>query len=102
MAKFLELLLKRTMASTDEPPPPSGGQSFGANAPGKKRTKGDFRGLLLSNQTHRSSSDGEARLFKKAPVAGAYLSFLGLCVMENRIAPQGAPIGATALSWPVR
>jgi len=76
--------LERIDGHDDEPPPPSGGQGFGANTPGKKRAKGDFRGLLLSNQTHRSSSDGEARLFKKAPGVGAYLSFLGHCVMENR------------------
>jgi IS5 family transposase len=39
---------------------------------------------LLSNQTHRSTSDDEARLFKKAPGVGAFLSFMGHCVMENR------------------
>jgi hypothetical protein len=37
-----------------------------------------------SNQTHRSTSDDEARLFKKAPGVGAFLSFMGHCVMENR------------------
>ncbi len=76
--------LERIDDLDDEPPPPSGGQGFGGNAPGKKRAKGDFRGLLLSNQTHRSCTDGEARLFKKAPGVDAYLSFLGHCVMENR------------------
>jgi transposase len=40
--------------------------------------------LLLSNQTNRSSSDAEARLIKKAPGVGAFLSFMGHCVMENR------------------
>jgi hypothetical protein len=68
----------------DELPPPSGGKGFGSSNSGKKRAKGDFLGLLLSNQTHRSSSDDEARLFKKAPAAGAFLSFMGHCVMENR------------------
>lgn len=67
------------------PPPPSGGKGFGGPA-GKerKRAKGDFRGLLLSNQTHRSSSDGEARLFRKSNSTGAFLSYLGHCLMENR------------------
>ena len=32
-----------------------------------KRAKGDFSGLLLSNQTHRSSSNGKALLPKTAP-----------------------------------
>jgi hypothetical protein len=69
----------------DDPPPPSGGNGFGSEpAKGKKRAKGDFRGLLLSNQTHRSSSDAEARLFRKSGGTGAYLSYLGPCLMENR------------------
>jgi len=77
--------LERIDGLDDDLPPPSGGRGFGAPAAvGKKRAKGDFRGLLLSNQTHRSSSDGEARLFKKAPGVGAFLSFMGHCVMENR------------------
>ena len=77
--------LERIDGSDDEPPPPSGGNGFGtAAAKGNKRAKGDFRGLLLSNQTHRSSSDGEARLFRKSGGTGAYLSYLGHCLMENR------------------
>lgn len=76
--------LERIDGSDDEPPPPSGGHGFGsAPVKGKKRAKGDFRGLLLSNQTHRSSSDGEARLFRKSGGTGAYLSYLGHCLMEN-------------------
>lgn len=55
-------------------------KGFGGNASGKKRAKGDFRGLRLSNQTHRSSSVAEAQLFKKAPGVGAFLSFMGHCV----------------------
>jgi transposase len=77
--------LERIDGLDDGPPPPSGGNGFGGGpATGKKRAKGDFRGLLLSNTTHRSTSDGEARLFKKAPGVGAFLSFMGHCVMENR------------------
>jgi len=76
--------LERIDGLDDGPPPPSGDQRFGGNASGKKRAKGDFRGLLLSNQTHRSTSDGQTWLFKKAPGVGAFLSFMGHCVMENR------------------
>ncbi len=76
--------LARIDGSDDEPPPPSGGGGFGtAAAKGRKRAKGDFRSLLLSNQTHRSRSDGEARLFRKSGGTGAYLSYLGHCLMEN-------------------
>jgi hypothetical protein len=42
------------------------------------------RGLLLSNQTHRSSSVGEARLIRKPNSTGSFLSYLGHCLMENR------------------
>jgi hypothetical protein len=76
--------LERADGTDDDPPPPSGGDGFGSvPAKGKKRAKGDFRGLLLSNQTHRSSSDGEARLFRKSNSTGAFLSYLGHCLMEN-------------------
>ncbi len=76
--------LERMDGIDDDPPPPSGGNGFGsAPARGKKRAKGDFRGLMLSNPTHRSSSDGEARLFRKSNGTGAYLSDLGHCLMEN-------------------
>jgi len=81
---FSEQLLR---ALDVDPSPPSGSKGFGTPATTSKKrakAKGDFRGLLLSNQTHRSSSDGEARLFKKAPAVGAFLSFMGYCVMENR------------------
>jgi transposase len=74
--------LERIDGLENGPPPPSGGKQL--RRCGKKRAKGDFRGLLLSNQTHRSTSDGEARMFKKAPGVGAFLSFMGHCVMENR------------------
>jgi transposase len=74
--------LERIDGLENGPPPPSGGKQL--RRCGKKRAKGDFRGLLLSNQTHRSTSDGEARMFKKAPGVGAFLSFMGHCIMENR------------------
>lgn len=69
----------------DGPPPPSGGEAFsGATNVAKNRAKGDFPGLLLSNQTHRSKSNGEARLFRKSPGVGASLSFMSHCIMETR------------------
>jgi hypothetical protein len=76
--------LERINALDDDPPRPSGGKCFAGSSSGMKRAKGGFRGLLLSNQTHRSTNDGEARLFKKAQGVEAFLSFMGHCVMENR------------------
>jgi len=64
--------LERINGLEDGPPPPCGGNGFGSSATGgKKCARGDLRGLLLSNQTYRSSSDWEARLFKKAPGVGS-------------------------------
>ena len=44
----------------------------------------DFRGQRRSNATHASSTDPDARLYKKSPAAGAVLCFVGHALMENR------------------
>lgn len=44
----------------------------------------DFRGEKRSNATHASTTDPEARLYKKSPGAGALLCFMGHTLMENR------------------
>jgi transposase len=45
---------------------------------------GDFRGELRRNQTHASSTDPEARLYKKSVGQEAKLSYLGHTLVENR------------------
>lgn len=44
----------------------------------------DFRGERRSNATHASSTDPDARLYKKSPGTGAMLCFIGHALMENR------------------
>ena len=44
----------------------------------------DFRGEKRSNATHVSTTDPDARLYKKSPGAGAMLCFMGHTLMENR------------------
>ena len=44
----------------------------------------DFRGEKRSNATHVSTTDPEARLYKKSPGTGAMLCFMGHALMENR------------------
>lgn len=44
----------------------------------------DFRGEKRSNATHVSTTDPEARLYKKSPGTGAVLCFMGHALMENR------------------
>jgi transposase len=44
----------------------------------------DFRGEKRTNETHQSTTDPEARLFKKARGLTAKLSFMGHLLIENR------------------
>ena len=44
----------------------------------------DFKGEKRSNATYASTTDPEARLYKKSPGAGATLCFMGHALMENR------------------
>jgi hypothetical protein len=77
--------LERIDGEDDPPPPPSGpGEGFGAPKPGKKRAKGDFRGIKLSNKTHRSSVDPDALLARKSNAHPALPSYRGHVLMDNR------------------
>ena len=55
-------------------PPASGGRNEEAN----------FRGEKRSNQTHTSTSDPDAMLYRKGPGMEAKLCFIGHALMENR------------------
>jgi transposase len=44
----------------------------------------DFKGEKRSNATHVSTTDPDARLYKKSPGTGAMLCFIGHALMENR------------------
>jgi hypothetical protein len=44
----------------------------------------DFRGEKRSNATHASTTDLDARLYKKSPGTGAVLCFMGHALMEKR------------------
>jgi len=57
--------------------PPAGGSSGPHNA------QPDFKGQKRSNDTRASTSDLEARLFRKGNT-GAHLSFMGHVLMEHR------------------
>jgi transposase len=59
--------------------PGSGGPSGGGrNAPA------NFKGEIRSNETHRSTTDPDARLYRKGPGMEARLCFIGHGLMENR------------------
>ena len=49
-----------------------------------RNAEGDFKGEKRSNATHASTTDPDARLYKKSPGTGAVLCFMGHALMENR------------------
>jgi transposase len=57
--------------------PPSGGG-------GSRNREADFHGEKRSNETHASTSDPEARLYRKGAGKEAKLCFIGHALMENR------------------
>ncbi len=59
---------------SDEPPPPDGGRNPETN----------FHGQKLSNETHASTTDPEAKLYRKGSGKEAKLRFMGHALMENR------------------
>jgi hypothetical protein len=70
--------LERIDGQDDPPLPPSGpGEGFGAPRTGKKRARGDFRGVRLSNETHRSGTDPDALLARKSNVHPSHPSCRG-------------------------
>ena len=65
----------RPKAETDSGDPPLGGG---------RNIEVDFRGEKRSNQTHESTTDPEARLYRKGAGMEAKLCFMGHGLMENR------------------
>ncbi|WP_340646913.1 IS5 family transposase [Phenylobacterium sp.] len=66
----------REPGEDDAPPPPASG--------GGRNSDVDFKGQKRSNETHRSTTDPEARLYRKGPGMEARLCFIGHTLMENR------------------
>ena len=60
---------------SDEPP---------SDASGGRNGKVDFRGTRRSNDTHASTTNPDARLYRKSPGAGAKLCYMGHVLTENR------------------
>jgi transposase len=62
--------------SGGQAPPPAGGRN----------AEVDFKDQKRSNETHASTTDPEARLYRKGPGMEAKLCFIGHALMENRSA----------------
>jgi transposase len=63
----------RPKDGSDEPPPGGG-----------RNSEADFHGRKRSNATHASTTDPDARLYRKGPGKEAKLCFIGHGLMENR------------------
>jgi len=70
-----------SMKSFKPKEPPEGG---GKSAGGGSNVPADFKGEKRSNETHRSTTDPDARLYRKGPGMEAKLCFIGHALMENR------------------
>ena len=78
----------RPKGSTDDPPDDSGNPTV------------DFRGEKRTNDTHESTSDPEARLYRKSDGTESKLCFAGHVLMDNRhgLAVDGRLTEATSRS----
>jgi hypothetical protein len=61
-----------------------------AAGPGRNAER-NFRGEKRSNETHESTSDPDARLYRKGDGQPAMLCYMGHALMENR---HGLVVGA--------
>jgi transposase len=65
-------------------PKDPGGDAPSPPAPGGRNADVDFKGQKRSNETHESTTDPEARLYRKGSGMEARLCFIGHTLMENR------------------
>jgi transposase len=56
----------------------------GGDPPSGRNASADFKGQKRSNETHRSTTDPDAMLYRKGPGMEAKLCFIGHGLMENR------------------
>ena len=78
----------RSVSSRDDLPPAGGGTRGGVSGSSDRTDPGNpdvnFHGQRRSNTTHSSTTDPEARLYKKGRGKEAKLAYLGHVLMENR------------------
>jgi hypothetical protein len=69
----------KSFRPTDDPPPP---KRPGGGSPNNRWV--DFHDQKRSNATHQSTTDPDARLYRKGPGKEARLSYMGQALMEHR------------------
>lgn len=65
-------------------PKDGSGREDPPSSPGGRNAPADFRGETRSNATHASTTDPDARLYRKGPGMEAKLAYIGHALMENR------------------
>ena len=70
---------------------PKDGGDPGAGGSGGRNAEADWKGKARSNDTHASTTDPDARLFRKGNAQAAILAYQGHVLMENR---SGLVVGA--------
>src|SRR5216110_3283219 len=73
-----------SMKSFKPKDPPGDGSPNGETSPGGRNAAANFKGEKRSNATHRSTTDPDARLYRRGPGMEAKLCFIGHGLMENR------------------
>lgn len=68
-----------------------GGDDASGGGRGGRNAQADWKGKRRSNDTHASTTDADARLYKKSDNTGAMLCYQGHVLMENR---SGLVVGA--------
>jgi transposase len=68
-----------------------GSDDDGSGGPAGRNTQANWKGKRRSNETHASTTDPDARLFRKSNNTAAILAFQGHVLMENR---SGLVVGA--------
>ncbi len=63
---------------------PGEGPGEGGRPPAGRNAERDFRGERRSNETHASTSDPDAKLYRKANGQSSRLCYMGHLLMENR------------------
>ena len=66
------------------PKDPDGAGAAGTGSEAGRNTEVDFHGQKRRNDTHQSTTDPEAKLYKKSKGSEAKLAYLGHVLMENR------------------
>jgi transposase len=74
---------------SDDPPPSSGGRN----------RQPDWKGTRRSNGTHASTTDPDARLYKKSDKMPALLCYQGHVLIENRSGLVVGQLSAMPMAW---